>query len=614
LREILILCTALAALATAASAANAEPTVAAILAANHAATGDRNATGTVEIAYAYVGQGMTGEVRSVFDTRTGDFIDNADVGPDKNANGFDGREPWMKDISGAITPQGGGDTREVAVTEAYLNANLWWRPDRGGASIRLLPKASPDDAYDTLEVTPIGGKRFTATFDAKTYLLVRTLETQGPQTIAVSFSDYRTADGALVAGRQVIDDGNGPQFRQTMTFASERVTPRRPAGAFGAPKMDLSDGRIDNAAGRTTVPFKLLNNHIYVDVKVNGQGPYLFILDSGGHSLLEPSTAKALGVRTQGNAPGTGAGEGVVEVGFAPHVDLQVGDLVMKDQTVSVLPIASATVEGFDEQGMIGFEVLRRFVTEIDYGAHTVTFIDPAKFEPRGHGVAVPFHFYNHLPQVAGTVDGMPGRFDIDTGSRVEITLTKPFVDANGLVASHPKGVAAVDGWGVGGPVRSYVTRLASVSLGPVKVDGAVGSLAMQGRGAMADPNVEGNVGSGLLKRFVVTFDYAHQTMYLRPIAGTPQDVGVFDRAGAWINMSAHGFKVMEVNASGAAAAAGLKAGDEITAVDGAPAGGIPLPELRRRLRDEPAGTQLSLDVLSGDQSRKVTLTLKDQI
>ena len=57
--------------------------------------------------------------------------------------------------------------------------------------------------------------------------------------------------------------------------------------------------------------------------------------------------------------------------------------------------------------------------------------------------------------------------------------------------------------------------------------------------------------------------------MYLKPLAPPAGDVGVFDRAGFWLNLSPAGFKIMDLTAGGAAAASGLKVGDEITAVDG---------------------------------------------
>ncbi|HXQ14491.1 MAG TPA: aspartyl protease family protein [Caulobacteraceae bacterium] len=615
MRATFLLSAAIAAL-TVVGAAQAQPTAAQILDANHAAMGaGLDGKGALDVRYDYAGQGLTGEVRSTYDMAGGGFIDSQDVGPTSGGAGFDGKTAWWRDLSGAITPEAGGDVRQLAVNEAYRDGNLWWRADRGGAKIEALPdQTSGDQAYDVLRVSPVSGKPFEAWFDAKTHLLARTVENQGAQTITTDFTDYRPIAGVMIAGRQIIDDGTGPQFRQTMTIKSVAAGPAAPPSAYAPPPWSPADARIANAQGRVTVPIQLLNNHVYLQAMINGKGPFLCIFDTGGHSLLTPETAKALAVRSEGDVPGTGAGEGVVDSGFAKGVDFQVGDLSLTGQTVTVLPFASKDVEGFDEQGMLGFELARRFVTVIDYGAGTITFIDPARFDPKGAGTPVPFAFYNHLPQVAGVFEGTPGRFDIDTGSRVELTLTKPFVEAHGLTAKHPKGVLAVDGWGVGGPSRSYMTRGGYFTLGTVRIDGLVTSFGTQSKGAFSDPNLQGNVGSGLLKRFAVTFDYGHQIMYLKPLQPPAGDVGVFDRAGFWLNMSPAGFKIMDLTAGGAAATSGLRAGDEITAIDGVAASKIDLPDLRKRLRDEPAGTQVKLDVLAGGQARAVTLTLKDQI
>ncbi|MDQ2762950.1 MAG: PDZ domain-containing protein, partial [Pseudomonadota bacterium] len=209
---------------------------------------------------------------------------------------------------------------------------------------------------------------------------------------------------------------------------------------------------------------------------------------------------------------------------------------------------------------------------------------------------------------------GILGRFDIDTGSRSELDITGPTVAANGLMARHPKGVAAVEGWGVGGPARSYMTRGAELTLGPIKTAGVVTGFAIDTKGAFADPSYAGNVGSKFLKQFVVTFDYAHQIMYLKRLPNVDPDEGTFDRAGLWINTSPAGFKIVDLTAGGAAQAAGLKVGDVITTVDGAPAPSIAISDLRQKLRDEAAGTKVGLTVQSAGAARPVTLTLKDQI
>lgn len=602
-------------LASAAHAQGADP--AGVLAANRTAShGEAYAgKGAMTLRYAYAGQGMTGWAATTFDVKTGAFLDTNEIGPTKGATGFDGRQAWMQDLSGAYTPQAGGDTRQLAVNEAYRDGNLWWRADRGGAKITSLGRKSADGrAYDVLSVTPTGGKAFEAWFDAESHLLGRVVEPQGWQTITTTLSDYRPVAGVMQAGKLVIDDGLGPDNRQTETLQDGGFGPAKPLSAYAMPRIRPADATIQNATGRTTVPIRLINNHVYAEVKVNGKGPFLFIFDTGGHDLLTPDTAKALSVKSEGQAAGSGAGENTVEVGFAKGVTFQIGDLVLKDQAIAVLPFAAKEVEGVPEQGMIGFEVFRRFVTRIDYGAKTMTFIDPAKFDPKDAGTPVPFVFYSHLPQVKGTFEGIPGVFDIDTGSRVEITLTKPFGDAHDIKATHPKGVTTVDGWGVGGRSISYVMRAKGLTLGPVEVKDIVAGLGTQARGSFADPNYQGNVGSGLLKRFAVTFDYDHQVMYLKRLADPGPDVGVFDRAGAWINASPKGFKVVDVSKGGAAEAAGLKVGDEITAVDGAPATSIPIYEMRARLRTQAAGSQVKLDVEGAGGARSVSLVLRDQI
>ncbi len=597
--------------------AQAETRAATILAANRAAThGEALAgKGALELTYAYDGEGLKGEVGTTMDVASGRFVDTADIGPLTGANGFDGATAWMRDMSGAVTREAGGDKRQLAINEAFRDANAWWRPAFGGARvISLGPKADGNETFDVLQVTPPGGKSFEAWFDASTHLLARTVEPQSSQTITTFFSDYALVDGFMVAGKFAIDDGTGPQYRQLQALKSGKFTPARPAAAYAPPPWQVDDAAIANPAGRTTVPFELLNNHIYANVRVNGAGPFLCIFDTGGHDIITPETAKALTVKSEGQAPGTGAGEGVVNVGFAKDVTFQIGDLTMKDKAITVLPFEQGGIEGFDEQGMIGFEVFRRFVTVIDYGARTLTFIDPTKFDPAGAGTPIHFQFYDHLPQVEGAFEGRKGLFDIDTGSRSELDLTHPFVDANGLVAKHPKGIVATDGWGVGGPARSYVTRATDLSLGPVRIKGLVVGLSVQKKGAFADPNYIGNVGSGLLKRFVVTLDYAHQTLYLKPLPAPVADTDVFDRSGMWINSTASGFKIVDITAQGAAETAGLKVGDTITVVDGKPVGTIALSDLRRRLRDEAAGTRLALTIVSAGAAREVSLVLKDQI
>ena len=592
------------ALSTAALAASPD----AILAANKAAMGDWDGKATLRLDYAYSGQGLTGTTSSLEDLQRGAFVDAFDIAPTSGASGYDGEKAWEKEQSGTVTEQAGGDVLPLAVTEAYLDRNLWWRADRAGAQIAIAGRKSDGGkSYDVLTVTPKDGKPIEAWFDPATHLLYRTIENQSILTITTTFSDYAAFDGAMIAKTQVVDDGSGNL--QTSTLTSAKFSPAASADDFRRPAEHLSDFSLANGAHAVTVPFRLANNHIYAQVSVDGGKPMTFILDTGGHSLLTPETAKALGVGAKGNQTSGGGGDQLATSGVARVTSLRLGGATLTDQPVSVETFSKPGVEGVGEAGMIGYEFFARFVTRFDYGNRTVTFIDKAHFDPGDSGTAVPMRLYHQFPEILGSYDGIPGRFGIDTGSRMPLLLNKAFAEKNAIHA--PGGVEAMTGWGVGGPARSIVFKGGTLKLGDVVIDHPLTMISVDKGGAGAVESFPSNVGGGVLKRFVVTFDYDHSTMYLKPIPGTVADLDTFDRSGVWINQVADGFQVIDLTAGGPALAAGLAKDDVITAVDGKPAASLALPELRQRLRNDKPGTVVVFAVKGkGD----VRVTLKDLI
>jgi S1-C subfamily serine protease len=156
--------------------------------------------------------------------------------------------------------------------------------------------------------------------------------------------------------------------------------------------------------------------------------------------------------------------------------------------------------------------------------------------------------------------------------------------------------------------------RGASLKLGSVEVKGVVASAATQAKGAFAGDDYQGNIGGGVLKRFVVTFDYAHQIMYLKPLTGQVADAGVFDRSGMWINRAQGGYKVVDVTASGPAQAAGVKVGDLITAIEGKRTTALAVYDARRRLRTAAPGTVIPIAVTRDGKTLRLKITLRDLI
>ena len=587
-----------------------------ILAANRMASGGDawNNKATLQSDYAYVGQGLSGSASSLQDLRSGAFVDSYQTGPVSGANGYDGEQAWVREPSGTVASQGGGDTLQLAVNESYRDRNLWWRADRGGARISA-PQARHvgQRDYDVLSVAPPGGKPFEAWFDAHTHLLARTVEQQVTLTVTTDYRGYAAVDGVQLAHQWVVDDGSGAANQQRYTLRSARFLPPRDAAAYAKPKVELHDYSLAGGAHETTVPFQLINNHIYAPVSINGSKPLNFIFDTGGHDILTPATAQLLGIKAIGSQTATGAGDKTAQSGLARVETIRVGAATLSRQPVAVLQFSTAS-EGVDEQGMIGYEFFARFVTRIDYGKHLLTFIDKRYFDPKDAGTPVRFRFFGQFPEVLGSYDGMAGRFGIDTGARNTLSLTRPFAAQNHLREREPHGIEALTGWGVGGPSHGYVFRGKELVLDGVKIASPLTEFSIDKGGAGGVDAFPNNVGGGLLKRFVVTLDYAHQLIYLKPVEGKVADLDTFDRSGMWINQSAQGFQIVNISKGTPADAAGLRADDLITAVDGTPVQQLRLYELRERLRNDPPGTIVTLAIRRAGVARTVKLTLRDLI
>jgi hypothetical protein len=347
---------------------------------------------------------------------------------------------------------------------------------------------------------------------------------------------------------------------------------------------------------------------------IDGKGPYYVIVDTGGVNLINPELAQELGIKVEGKAQGRGAGDATMDIGLARVGEIDLGGAKIKDQVFATLALNELyPANGVEMRGMVGYETFRRFVTRIDYGGKTIRLIDPKYFDPKDAGTPVKIAFAGNAVIVDGSYQGVPGKFQIDTGARSSLTLNAPYVAANHFTAG--KGVDAVDGWGVGGPSRGHIVRGGALTVAGVTMAGhPVVGMSLDKGGSFADPTLSGNIGGGILKRFVVTFDYGHNTMYLKPVAGAVADLDSYDRAGMWFNLMPEGYKVISVTGGGPAAAAGIKPDDVITAIDGAPVSGLKLPDVRQRFRDDAPGTVVALGVTRAGKPVDLKITLRDQI
>ena len=374
-----------------------------------------------------------------------------------------------------------------------------------------------------------------------------------------------------------------------------------------APVSAPQGGSISGGQASATIPFQYLQKRIYVNVRINGQGPFLALVDTGGSAAVDTTFAAHLHLQTKDLGTARGADD-TFHVGQTSVESLQVGDITLNQHLLYVFPPVGDVTKSYVT---IGYELFKQFVVGVDYDHHLITLTLPDRYHAPESAKPILLRFERRLPEIEGTIDGYSGLFGIDTGSGNSIDLTSPFVAKNHLTHRYPRHVRAVVGDGFSGSTTyGLVTRIKTLTLGRVAVHGMVTNLPMTKVGLLADPQLAGTLGGGVLQQFNLTFDYHRQKIYFVPNRSYGQR-DAFNRSGLVLAPKGTAWQVLDVLSGSPAMKSGLKAGDQITAIDGRTAAS-PL-DLRGFWR-RAVGTRVSLVVQSGPKRRTVTLTLRDII
>jgi hypothetical protein len=155
-------------------------------------------------------------------------------------------------------------------------------------------------------------------------------------------------------------------------------------GLAVAARADKDAPKDAKDAKPVTVPFELFETkHIGVMVKINGNGPYRVIFDTGAplcllstkvakeNKLIDPKAPKPL------FAPFNTMGEAKLK-------SLEVGDLKIEDTSAMIMdhPAVEAMSKAFGGvEGIVGFPFFARYKMTIDYQKKEMTFV-PSGYEP----------------------------------------------------------------------------------------------------------------------------------------------------------------------------------------------------------------------------------------
>ena len=551
--------------------------------------------------------GMKGRWTATEDLKLGQERQASDFGFIRTQEVWSDHGHWRQDISGGVHPIDSDFAKQLAATDAWMIRRDYLKPGHGGAAFdAVAQREDGGHRYDVVTATPPGGAAIELWFDAGTHLLARTKRALSINTETVTYDDYRTVDGRTLPF-SITTDEDDPGSLDIVRVTRYQPLPAAAANAFTEPAAP-NDTTV--AGGKVTIPIEF-DGDIVFDVMLNGKGPFAFLIDTGGHDILTPEGAKALGVTPQGSGSSGGAGEGTLPEQYA-HIDtLSIGGVTMKNQDFLVIPMGSNFADRGAKPplaGLLGLEVFERMAVSIDYVGQTMTFQPLAAYHHDGKGSAAPISFTDDIPLVPATLEGHPGIFAIDTGNSNSLIVQHVWSDKVGLTDRMKNGLA-MSSFGAGGESKNWASRMGTLALGGNTIMGFVGRYSQDRKGAFSSISEAGNIGNDILPNFVVTFDYAREQMWLDPRPGFKPPL--FSRSGMSLSKATPDvFTVVNTVAGGPAESAGLKKGDVVTAIDGKPAKELSSRDVLR-LMTRAEGTKVPVDYMRDGKPAQTKLTLK---
>jgi hypothetical protein len=284
-----------------------------------------------------------------------------------------------------------------------------------------------------------------------------------------------------------------------------------------------------------TLPFEDGAGNLLLPVRLNGQGPYWALLDTGAAgTTLYRDTAEALGLTVEPHGVMTGLGPDTLPVGKAGGLTITLegegtAAASLDEPSITVLP-AEARLPAFGDKEIdviLGASLFERFVVAIDFASHRLTLHDPQGYRsPDGAGV-LPIQLTQGYPHAEGSVTVTPepgpqrtiaGRFLIDLGSPLPLQIEHGAAVDAGLLDDSIENrtlvgqIAGIDG----SPLDLFALPAADLTLGGQSMEVRDAMLLPVAGGGPPIDGLVATVGAGAFAGRLLTIDYPNRRLLLR--------------------------------------------------------------------------------------------------
>ncbi len=362
----------------------------------------------------------------------------------------------------------------------------------------------------------------------------------------------------------------------------------------------------------TTIPFKISYNHIIISAKLNNQTDIELVLDTGmpanGALLYGGPEIDAVEFQTAGEVLVGGPGSAPVPAKLAGGVSLRIGDIEFTNQTMIVMPYDSVLSFFARENGVIGLEIFSRFVVDIDYDRNLITLTEPEYFKYTDAGEELPIEIVRNFPYINCTIT-------MESGKTVEAKLVMDIGASHALslnlgsqeeIVLPEKSIDVQTGRSVSAKVFGKIGRIKNIKVGSYTIDDALVAFYEKPLHPAAK---EGNLGSGIFRRFNTIIDYNSKRIFIKPNKSF-NDPFEFMMSGLQVSKNTEGFFVVDrIIPNSPASEAGILQDDRIIEANGKPASGIDAEIFNKLCTKE--GETVTLKIRRGNTEHTVSLKLR---
>lgn len=292
-----------------------------------------------------------------------------------------------------------------------------------------------------------------------------------------------------------------------------------------------SEFQINNPKRKVVIPFQYINNLIFIPVAINGE-KLTFLLDTGVEqsilfSLDEKDEVKLFDLEKL-KLRGLGSKEAIDSYKSSRN-KVEIGDFVDRNHEIYIIldqEFNFSSQVGIPVNGIIGYNFFKKHIVEINYERKRIIVYEHGhrKMNKRlqtkftKDSITVDERKPYYVSKIQEKEESIPSKLLIDTGNSDAVWIFTNKTEKIKLPETH---IEDYLGRGFSGNVYGKRARIRSFEFGKKTFDFPLVTFpdSSSVKSVNFVPGRVGSIGSEIISRFTVVFDYANRAIYTKPNA-----------------------------------------------------------------------------------------------